>query len=115
MRQDINSDNSCEENDPEATLPTNSIKTTSQIEFVVKDTGIGIAENKQLSIFERFIQVDDSNTRRFEGSGLGTTIAKAYVEALGGTIWVESDMGKGSLFHFTIPAPPEPKKMGVKL
>ena len=115
LRQDINSDNSCEENDPEATLPTNSIKTTSQIEFVVKDTGIGIAENKQLSIFERFIQVDDSNTRRFEGSGLGTTIAKAYVEALGGTIWVESDMGKGSLFHFTIPAPPEPKKMGVKL
>ena len=73
------------------------------IEFYVKDTGIGIPDDKHLVIFDRFIQVDVSNTRHFEGSGLGLSIAKAYVEMLGGTIGVESQPGKGSLFYFTLP------------
>jgi signal transduction histidine kinase len=72
------------------------------LEFSIKDTGIGIPKNKQATIFERFIQADGSNTRPFEGSGLGLSIAKAYVEMLGGTIWVESQEEKGAEFHFTI-------------
>lgn len=73
------------------------------IEFSVKDTGVGIPKSEQQAIFERFSQGDNSNTRQYEGSGLGVTIAKAYVELLGGTIWVESEEGAGSGFYFTIP------------
>ena len=74
-----------------------------ELEFSVKDTGIGISENNQPTIFELFIQADISNTRQFEGSGLGLSIAKAYVEMLGGKICVESEMGNGAEFYFTIP------------
>jgi signal transduction histidine kinase len=73
------------------------------MEFSVKDTGIGIPENKQQAILERFMQADVSDTRRFEGSGLGLSISKSYVEMLGGKIWLESEEGKGSTFYFTIP------------
>jgi PAS domain S-box-containing protein len=76
---------------------------TEEIEFSVKDTGVGIAESKKNIIFERFRQADGSNTRHFEGSGLGLSIAKAYIEMLGGKILVESEEGKGSTFRFTIP------------
>jgi CheY-like chemotaxis protein/two-component sensor histidine kinase len=77
--------------------------TKDWLEFSVKDTGIGIPENKQQSIFERFMQADVSNTRPFDGIGLGLSISKAYVEMLGGKIWVESQVDKGSEFFFTIP------------
>lgn len=73
------------------------------LEFYVKDTGIGIPEEKQVSVFERFIQADMSNTRISEGTGLGLSISKAYVEMLGGKIWLESEVGKGTTFYFTIP------------
>jgi len=73
------------------------------VEFYVKDTGIGIPKDKQESIFERFIQVDMSKSRTFEGSGLGLSITKANVELLGGELWLESEDGKGSVFYFTIP------------
>jgi CheY-like chemotaxis protein len=73
------------------------------IEFYVKDTGIGIPIDKHHVIFERFMQVDVSNTRHFEGCGLGLSIAKAYVEMLHGTIRVESEPDKGSVFYFTVP------------
>jgi len=73
------------------------------IEFFVKDTGIGIPEIKRQAIFERFIQADISNSRLYEGAGLGLSIAKAYVELLGGKIWVESVEGNGTTFYFTIP------------
>jgi signal transduction histidine kinase/CheY-like chemotaxis protein len=76
---------------------------STEIEFYVKDTGIGIPEDKLTLIFERFMQVDVSSTRRFEGSGLGLAIAKAYVEMLDGKIWVDSIEGKYSVFYFTIP------------
>ncbi|WP_291105166.1 MULTISPECIES: PAS domain S-box protein [unclassified Flavobacterium] len=73
------------------------------LEFFVKDTGIGIPDNRQQAIFDRFIQADVTDTRAFQGAGLGLSISKAYVEILGGKIWVESEEGKGSTFYFTIP------------
>ena len=78
-------------------------KIDDYLEFSVKDTGIGISENKHQAIFDRFMQVDASDTREFEGSGLGLSIAKFHVEMLGGKIWVESEPEKGSSFYFTIP------------
>jgi len=73
------------------------------IEFYVKDTGIGISEEKQKVVFERFTQVDDSLTRKFGGSGLGLTISKGLIELLGGQIWVTSVLHEGSEFFFTVP------------
>ena len=73
------------------------------IEFFVADTGIGIAERFQTRIFDRFYQVEYSESRQFEGTGLGLSICKAYVELLGGTIWVTSEPEKGSIFSFKLP------------
>ena len=73
------------------------------LEFFVKDTGKGIPENQKEIIFERFRQGNDLITKPYEGTGLGLSISKAYVEMLGGKIWVESELGKGSIFYFTIP------------
>ncbi len=71
------------------------------LHFVVSDTGIGIPPEKLQAIFESFQQVDGSITRRYEGTGLGLTISEELVELMGGGIWVESELGKGSIFHFT--------------
>ena len=79
------------------------IKDGDYLLFSLKDTGIGIAEKKLQLIFEIFMQADVSSTRQFEGAGLGLSIARAYVEMLVGKIWVESELGKGSTFYFTIP------------
>ncbi len=73
------------------------------IELFVKDTGIGIAPEHQSRIFDRFYQVDSAVSRQFGGTGLGLSICKAYVELLGGKIWLESNPGKGTEFYFTIP------------
>ena len=75
----------------------------SQLEFFVKDSGIGIQKDRQEAIFERFIQADISDKKARQGAGLGLSISKAYVEMLGGKIWVESEEGKGSTFYFTLP------------
>ncbi|MFZ4547077.1 MAG: PAS domain S-box protein [Bacteroidales bacterium] len=80
----------------------------STLEFYVKDTGIGIPRNRQHAIFDRFVQADISDTRAFEGAGLGLSITRAYVEMLGGTIWVESTEGQGSKFYFTMPFTTKP-------
>lgn len=72
------------------------------VTFYVKDTGIGIPSDKIEKIFNRFVQVDQSYTKSYEGNGLGLPISKAYTEMLGGKIWVESEPGKGSCFYFTI-------------
>jgi len=80
------------------------------LEFFVKDTGIGIARDRQEAIFERFIQADISNKRAHDGAGLGLSIAKAYVEMLGGTIRVESEESHGSMFYFTVPYNNKPEE-----
>ncbi|MBE9484152.1 MAG: PAS domain S-box protein [Bacteroidetes bacterium] len=77
------------------------------LEFYVSDSGIGIARDKQQLIFDRFVRADLSLSSQYEGAGLGLSITKAYVEMLGGKIWVKSEEHKGSKFYFTIPyAPP---------
>lgn len=75
----------------------------SNLEFYVKDTGIGIPEDRHDAIFERFVQADVGDVRATEGAGLGLSISKAYVEMLGGKIWVDSQPDAGSVFYFTIP------------
>ena len=76
---------------------------SSYLEFYVKDSGVGIKPEHKQIIFERFRQSNDSLNRNYEGAGLGLAISKAYVEMLGGKIWVESEPGIGSIFYFIIP------------
>jgi len=82
---------------------TRSDYETVELAFFVKDTGIGIPADRQQAIFERFIQADILDKKAYQGAGLGLSISKAYVEMLGGRIWVESKVGIGSTFCFTIP------------
>ncbi len=72
------------------------------LHFIVTDTGVGIAQNKVDTIFESFNQADTSTTREFGGTGLGLTISKHLIEMMGGDIWVESEVGVGSRFHFRV-------------
>ncbi len=81
----------------------------AELLFYVKDTGIGIPVERQEAIFERFIQADIADLHAREGAGLGLSISKAYVEMLGGEIWLESEEGRGSMFYFTLPYVAEPE------
>ena len=72
------------------------------LHFTVSDTGVGIAPDKLNAIFDSFTQADTSTTREYGGTGLGLTISKRLVEMMGGRIWVESQLGVGSHFHFTV-------------
>ncbi|TMG85825.1 MAG: response regulator, partial [Betaproteobacteria bacterium] len=88
---------------------------TGQVRFEVEDTGIGIPAAKQVAIFEPFTQADDSITRVYGGTGLGTTIAKQLVTLMGGRIGVRSELGKGSLFWFELDLPyAEPKGIDLR-
>jgi len=79
------------------------LNNSNELEFSVKDTGIGVAKEYQELIFERFRQFDDTTTRQYGGLGLGLSISKAYVKLLGGKMWIDSETGKGATFSFTIP------------
>lgn len=79
------------------------VKKNNFLEFFVKDMGDGIRQDQMGIIFDRFRQGSELINRNYEGAGLGLSISKAYVEMLGGKIWVESELGKGSVFYFTIP------------
>ena len=76
----------------------------STVEFYVKDTGIGIAADRRQAVFERFVQADIEDKMAYQGAGLGLTISKKYVEMLGGSIWLESEVGVGTTFYFTLPS-----------
>lgn len=79
------------------------IKKGEFLEFFVSDAGIGIPKSRQKAVFERFIQADIDDKMAVQGAGLGLSISKAFVEMLGGKIWLDSELGKGSTFYFTIP------------
>jgi signal transduction histidine kinase len=85
------------------------------IQLVVSDSGIGISRDQVGKIFEPFFQVDSSSTRAFGGTGLGLTLAKAYVEAHGGRIWVDTTPGQGSTFVATFPVDPAGRSESLEL
>jgi len=93
----------------EASSPSGQV----ELEFFVKDTGIGIPIDRQEAIFDRFIQAETKDIQARQGAGLGLSIAKAYAEMLGGKIWVESEPGVGSAFYFTVPSYAAPEEKTV--
>lgn len=82
--------------------PEESDSESILLHFAVTDTGVGISRDQQETIFNSFTQADSRTVRRYGGTGLGTTISKELVELMGGRIWLESQPGKGSTFHFTV-------------
>jgi signal transduction histidine kinase len=84
-------------------------QTDGAVEISVSDTGIGIAAEDRPKIFEEFRQVGSDSAKKVEGTRLGLTLAKKFVELHGGKIWVTSEVGKGSTFSFTLPERPVPQ------
>jgi len=85
----------------------NGAKERTTLVFYVKDSGIGIPNDRQEAIFERFVQADIADKNAYQGAGLGLSISKAYVEMMGGRIWVISEEGIGSTFYFALPYAPK--------
>jgi len=81
-----------------------SMKTNNELLFEIKDTGIGIPRDKSEGLFEKFYQVDSSYSKKYAGTGLGLSISKELVTLMKGQLWVESEVGKGSSFYFTLNA-----------
>jgi two-component system phosphate regulon sensor histidine kinase PhoR len=89
--------------DQPAEVEVSAVRVEGAVKFMVRDQGVGIASEHLERIFERFYRVDKARSRETGGTGLGLAIAKHIVEQHGGTIWVESDLGRGSAFCFTLP------------
>jgi signal transduction histidine kinase len=87
-------------------ISINAKQLNGSVQISVSDTGVGIAPEDQARIFEEFRQVGSDSTHKSEGTGLGLTLAKKFVELHGGRMWVESEIGKGSTFSFTLPERP---------
>ncbi|TWT80153.1 Signal transduction histidine-protein kinase BarA [Planctomycetes bacterium CA13] len=83
--------------------------------FTVEDTGVGIDPEKQQAVFEAFTQADGTMTRRYGGTGLGLAITRRLVEIMGGRVWMESDVGKGSAFHFIVKLQAAPEEAMAKM
>ena len=98
-----------EETDSEEVSESQHSADSLWLHFQVRDTGVGIPREKLKRIFEAFEQADTSMTRRYEGTGLGLAISSRLVELMDGRIWVESEIGKGSVFHFTVRFEPAPE------
>ncbi|HEX4545353.1 MAG TPA: ATP-binding protein [Candidatus Acidoferrum sp.] len=96
-------DNAIQYTPPGGQIMVSASADGGEVEFTVSDTGIGIPQADQPRIFERFYRVDVARSREVGGTGLGLAIAKHLVETHGGRIWVESEVGQGSQFHFTVP------------
>jgi len=96
-------DNAIQYTSPGGQIMLSASADASEVKFTVSDTGIGIPQADQPRIFERFYRVDAARSREVGGTGLGLAIAKHLVEAHGGRIWVESEVGQGSQFYFTVP------------
>ncbi len=92
--------------------PSQQSDSALNVHFVVTDTGIGIPKEKQEVIFESFVQADGSMTRRYGGTGLGLAICSQLVKLMGGRIWVESQVGHGSSFHFIVKLRPDLRSGG---
>ena len=105
----IHRDKACLVSTPAEPGRASLVSAPSELEFFVKDNGVGIPKDRMEAIFDRFVQADVGDKRAFQGAGLGLSISKAYIEMLGGKIWVESEEGKGSGFYFTIPCNKEPE------
>lgn len=98
----------------EGTIEFGCKRNNGELKFYIRDTGIGIKKEYYKAIFERFIQADIEDKNAYEGSGLGLSIVKSYVDYLKGSIWVDSEFGKGSVFHFTIPLKPANEKNSIE-
>ncbi|MBZ5703549.1 MAG: PAS domain-containing protein [Acidobacteriia bacterium] len=96
-------DNAVQYTQPDGQIVVQARAAEREVVVTVADTGIGIPEAEQTRIFERFYRVDAARSREVGGTGLGLAIAKHLVEAHGGRIWVESQVGRGSQFHFSVP------------
>jgi signal transduction histidine kinase/DNA-binding response OmpR family regulator len=93
---------------PKSSLTVNSAEGEAELHFAVRDSGIGIPEDKRSVIFDAFCQADGSTTREYGGTGLGLTISQQLVGLMGGRIWAESQIGAGSTFHFVVTLKKQP-------
>jgi two-component system phosphate regulon sensor histidine kinase PhoR len=96
-------DNAIQYTLPGGQITLSAVHSAREVIFTVSDTGIGIPKADQPRIFERFYRVDAARSREVGGTGLGLAIAKHLVEVHGGRLWVDSEIGQGSQFHFSIP------------